>query len=127
MATLEAGYSNGRIDRFVIDEAHCCSTWGHDFRPDYKNLRLLRAQMPHVPILALTATATEDVFKDVSRILKMKKPKLYKSEFNRPNLYYSVLQKKSNQNEVHQQILDWIKKKHQNQTGNSVLLLLQRL
>ena len=69
MLGLKRAYSQSKLDRIVIDEAHCCSQWGHDFRPDYKGMGILRRVFPGVPIMACTATATEDVLKDTRRIL----------------------------------------------------------
>jgi ATP-dependent DNA helicase RecQ len=79
---------------FAIDEAHCISEWGHDFRPDYRNLRFLREQFPLVPIIALTATATEKVRADIVRQLNLPNPHVFTSSFNRDNLTYEVLPKK---------------------------------
>ena len=69
--TLQSLYSRDKISRFVIDEAHCISQWGHDFRPDYKRLSELRQQFPRVPIMALTATATPRVRADILHQLKL--------------------------------------------------------
>ncbi|WKZ29345.1 MAG: ATP-dependent DNA helicase RecQ [Patescibacteria group bacterium] len=78
----------------AIDEAHCISEWGHDFRPDYANLKILRTEFPNVPTIALTATATENVRADIVRQLHLRSPRVFVSSFNRPNLTYSVVPKK---------------------------------
>ena len=78
------------ISAFVIDEAHCLSDWGHDFRPEYRQLHRLRTQFPDVPIAAFTATATERVREDIIRQLALRDPGVHVASFNRPNLYYAV-------------------------------------
>ncbi|PQE20884.1 hypothetical protein CJF30_00002221 [Rutstroemia sp. NJR-2017a BBW] len=83
-------HRKNRLARFVIDEAHCVSQWGHDFRPDYKNLKDLRMKFPGVPFIALTATATETVKLDVISNLGMQNCKQLKQSFNRPNIYYEI-------------------------------------
>ena len=84
----------GQLTRFVIDEAHCVSSWGHDFRPDYKALGVLRKNFPNVPITALTATATMTVRADVMKTLKITKTaKSFVVTFNRPNISLSVIPK----------------------------------
>ncbi|KAK2579825.1 hypothetical protein KPH14_007511 [Odynerus spinipes] len=87
-------YQRNLISRFVIDEAHCVSQWGHDFRPDYKKLKCLRENYPKVSTIALTATATPRVRTDILYQLGMTKPKWFMSSFNRPNLRYSIIAKK---------------------------------
>lgn len=85
----------GLLTRFVIDEAHCVSSWGHDFRPDYKALGVLRKNYPKVPITALTATATMAVRTDVMKTLKITKTaKSFVVTFNRPNISLTVMPKK---------------------------------
>jgi ATP-dependent DNA helicase RecQ len=82
------------ISLIAIDEAHCISEWGHDFRPDYRNLKILRKQFAKVPVIALTATATQKVKEDIVNQLGMEKAKVFVSSFNRPNLSYDVIPKK---------------------------------
>lgn len=78
------------IARFVIDEAHCLSQWGHDFRPDYKNLNFIKSRFPNIPIMALTATATNKVEMDVISNLSIPGCLRFSQSFNRPNLRYYV-------------------------------------
>ncbi len=87
--------ANLRISLVAVDEAHCISVWGHDFRPDYRKIGALRRSLPSVPFLALTATATPFVRRDIIEQLKLKNPGLYVDSFNRPNLKYSVAAKRS--------------------------------
>src|SRR5437763_5762277 len=86
---------NWNIEQFAIDEAHCISEWGHDFRPEYRELKKLRTSFPEVPIMALTATATERVRADILKQLKLREPRCYVASFNRPNLTYRVAPKTS--------------------------------
>ena len=78
------------ISLIAIDEAHCISEWGHDFRPDYRNLKALREEFPKVPVIALTATATTQVREDIVAQLGLNKPDIFISSFNRPNLTYTI-------------------------------------
>ena len=84
------------INLIAIDEAHCISEWGHEFRPDYRNLLDLRRSFPDTPVIALTATATERVRQDIGDQLAIGKDRTYVSSFNRPNLNYSVQVRDSN-------------------------------
>ena len=86
-------FSDFKISFFAIDEAHCISEWGHDFRPEYRRLRPLIDRIGKVPIIALTATATPKVQQDIQKNLGMVVANLYKSSFNRPNLYYEIRSK----------------------------------
>ena len=78
------------LDLIAIDEAHCISEWGHEFRPDYRNLKLLREEFPAVPVIALTATATEQVRQDIIGQLGLQLGQVFLSSFNRSNLSYTV-------------------------------------
>ncbi len=82
------------LSLFAIDEAHCISEWGHDFRPDYLNLKTLRADFPTVPVIALTSTATEKVRRDIAGQLELRQPKVFSSGLNRANLTYAVRPKR---------------------------------
>jgi ATP-dependent DNA helicase RecQ len=93
------------ISRLAIDEAHCVSEWGHDFRPEYRQLQQLRQRYPNVPTIALTATATSRVREDISQQLALRQPTIHIASFNRPNLYYEVRPKhKQSYSELLQQI-----------------------
>ncbi|XP_020582360.1 ATP-dependent DNA helicase Q-like 3 isoform X2 [Phalaenopsis equestris] len=83
-------YKRGLLSLIAIDEAHCISTWGHDFRPSYRKLSSLRGHVPGVPIIALTATAVSKVQKDVIKSLQLRNPLILRTSFNRPNIYYEV-------------------------------------
>lgn len=82
-----------KISLIAIDEAHCISEWGHDFRPEYRNLKILRQLFPHTPTIALTATATVRVREDILHQLAMAQAKTFLASFNRPNLNYSIIPK----------------------------------
>ncbi len=89
-----------KVDAFAIDEAHCISEWGHDFRPEYRQLAVLRKDLPGIPIIALTATATRRVQGDVVKHLLLKDPEVFMASFNRPNLTYRVLPKERPINQI---------------------------
>ncbi|XP_050297459.1 recQ-like DNA helicase Blm isoform X2 [Anthonomus grandis grandis] len=111
---LDNLYSRGKLARFVIDEVHCLSQWGHDFRPDYKELGKLRLNYKDVPIICLTATATKQVENDVINILKLKKVKRFIRSFNRPNIKYEVIEKPAKSTEA---IANLIKTKFPKKSG----------
>src|SRR5712664_1096144 len=96
---------NWNIAQIAIDEAHCISEWGHDFRPEYRELKKLRRHLPDVPIMALTATATERVRKDIVDQLHLDDARCYVASFNRPNLTYRVVPKSS----PYEQVLTFIR------------------
>src|SRR5271170_8126690 len=81
------------VNLIAVDEAHCISEWGHDFRPEYRQLAELRGRFPNVPMMALTATATERVRADIVKLLQLRAPSVFVASFNRPNLNYRVLAK----------------------------------
>jgi ATP-dependent DNA helicase RecQ len=93
------------VNLIAVDEAHCVSEWGHDFRPDYRQLAQLRALFPQIPFMALTATATERVRADIIKQLQLREPSCYVASFNRPNLSYRVIPK----NEPYDQALEFIR------------------
>ncbi|MGZ5022798.1 MAG: DNA helicase RecQ, partial [Chthoniobacterales bacterium] len=93
------------VAQIAIDEAHCISEWGHDFRPEYRELRKLRTHLPDVPTMALTATATERVRDDILKQLKLRDPRCYVASFDRPNLTYRVVPKSS----PYEQVRDFVK------------------
>ncbi|KAG9509552.1 ATP-dependent DNA helicase Q1, partial [Fragariocoptes setiger] len=91
MAQIEKMYHADRFSRLVIDEVHCCSQWGHDFRKDYKYLSIFKRQFPNTPILGLTATATNEVILDLQQILNIEGCYVFKGSFYRPNLKYEIV------------------------------------
>lgn len=88
-----ANLAQWNVAAIAVDEAHCISEWGHDFRPEYRQLARLREVLPQAPLMALTATATERVRADIVKHLKLRDPGCYAASFNRPNLHYRVEQK----------------------------------
>ncbi|RXN21309.1 Bloom syndrome -like protein [Labeo rohita] len=115
ISALQNLYERGLLARIVIDEAHCVSQWGHDFRPDYKRLHELRRMFPNIPIMALTATATPRVQKDILNQLAMTRPQVFTMSFNRHNLKYSVLPKRPKK--VDEECIQWIKKYYPRDSG----------
>jgi ATP-dependent DNA helicase RecQ len=95
------------VTRIAIDEAHCISEWGHDFRPEYRQIAKLRGLLPEIPVMALTATATERVRKDIIQHLHLKDPAVFVASFNRPNLSYRVIAK----DQPIRQLIEFIRKR----------------
>ncbi|KAG8035119.1 hypothetical protein G9C98_001609, partial [Cotesia typhae] len=112
---LKRMYQKGLLERFVIDEAHCVSQWGHDFRPDYRKLSFLRKSFPKVGMMALTATATPTVRTDISIRLSLNNPKYFFTSFNRPNLKYTVIYKKGRN--CYAEVAALIKEKYSGECG----------
>ena len=111
---LRALHRRGKLARLVIDEAHCVSQWGHDFRPDYKLLGQVRQQFQGVPVMALTATATENVKVDTIHNLGITGCAVFTQSFNRPNLTYEVRAKSKG---VLENIAELINSRYRNQSG----------
>ena len=111
---------SAKISFYAIDEAHCISEWGHDFRPEYRNLRAIIEKIGRAPIIALTATATDKVKSDIKRTLSIDNAKDFKSSFNRPNLYYEVRPKNK---DINKDIIKFIK---QNAGKSGIIYCLSR-
>ncbi len=116
---LEKVRSHIGISAFAIDEAHCVSEWGHDFRPEYRQMKQLRQRYPDIPLLALTATATGRVRQDIIQQLTLQEPGIHLASFNRPNLYYEVIPK---ERQSYNQLLTKIRS-HQ---GSGIIYCLSR-
>ncbi|HEY5223167.1 MAG TPA: DNA helicase RecQ [Microbacteriaceae bacterium] len=105
--------ARGRIALFAIDEAHCVSQWGHDFRPDYLALSELAKRWPDVPRIALTATATRATHTEITQRLKLEHAEHFVASFDRPNIQYRIVAK----NEVRKQLVNFIRGEHQGDAG----------
>lgn len=111
-----------KISFYAIDEAHCISEWGHDFRPEYRNIRPTITKIGNAPVIALTATATDKVRTDIKKCLGISDAKEFKSSFNRPNLYYEVRQKRTD-DDTNKQIIMFIR---QNAGKSGIIYCLSR-
>ncbi|MBT8133936.1 MAG: RecQ family ATP-dependent DNA helicase, partial [Gammaproteobacteria bacterium] len=103
-----------RISLFAIDEAHCVSQWGHDFRPDYIRLSLLHEQFPEIPRIALTATADQATRKEIKQRLQLEHARDFISSFDRPNICYRITESQSNARSA---LLRFIQNEHENDSG----------
>lgn len=114
-------FKSVKISFLAVDEAHCISEWGHDFRPEYRNLRVILEQFKQsIPIIALTATATPKVQEDIMKNLRISKAQVFKASFNRPNLYYEV---RTKTNQVDSDIIRFVK---QNSGKSGIIYCLSR-
>lgn len=112
-----------KISFYAIDEAHCISEWGHDFRPEYRRIRPIVNEIGKAPIIALTATATDKVRTDIKKSLGILDAQEFKSSFNRPNLYYEVRQKPGSDDATNAQIVKFIR---QNPGKSGIIYCLSR-
>ena len=118
MRELQKLHEKKRLARFVVDEAHCCSSWGHDFRKDYTKIGILKRNFPSVPVLAVTATASDVVRNDCVKILGMDRQyEFFRNSLDRPNLTYCVKKKSDNAAKVIQEIAEYIQEHHKKEAG----------
>lgn len=110
---------NVKVSFYAIDEAHCISEWGHDFRPEYRRIKSIVAEIEQAPIIALTATATQKVQLDIQKNLGMSEAEVFRSSFNRENLYYEIRSK----TDVSREIIKFIKK---NEGKSGIIYCLSR-
>ena len=115
ISTTLAFLKSLKISLFAIDEAHCVSQWGHDFRVDYLNLSILHQEFPDIPRIALTATADERTRFEIQQRLQLEDAPLYIGGFDRPNIRYTIVQKQTGKDK--QQLLDFIRKYHDGDVG----------
>ena len=113
LAQLDSLYERGALSLFAIDEAHCVSQWGHDFRPEYRALTVLHERFARVPRIALTATADDLTRADILERLQLQEARLFLSSFDRPNIRYTIVEKR----EATQQLLRFITSEHRGDAG----------
>lgn len=115
--TLQNLYQNQMLARFVIDECHCVSAWGHDFRKDYGQLGVLKREFPDTPIVALTATARKKVAENTKKILNITNAHVFNSGYDRPNLYFEVHEKPTSKIDTQKLLLEYVRSHPSNTTG----------
>jgi ATP-dependent DNA helicase RecQ len=113
MAMLQSLHERGKLSLFAIDEAHCVSQWGHDFREEYLGLSALHEQFPGVPRLALTATADDHTRADIIQRLQLQAARLFVASFDRPNIRYTIVEK----DEPRRQLLRFLRDEHEGEAG----------
>jgi ATP-dependent DNA helicase RecQ len=113
LAQLEALFARGQLSMFAIDEAHCVSQWGHDFRPEYRALTVLHERFPGVPRMALTATADALTREDILERLQLEDARAFVSSFDRPNIRYTIVEKRDST----LQLLRFIEREHEGDAG----------
>ena len=113
LALLDSLYAQNALSLFAIDEAHCVSQWGHDFRPEYRGLTILHERFAQVPRVALTATADALTRADIIERLQLEEARLFISSFDRPNIRYTIVEKK----DATTQLLRFIEREHEGEAG----------
>ncbi|XP_065155183.1 putative ATP-dependent DNA helicase Q1 isoform X1 [Atheta coriaria] len=117
MSSLQKLHERGKLDRIAIDEVHCCSQWGHDFRPDYKYLGLLKGMFKDVPIIGLTATATTSVLLDIQNMLDIPGCTILRAPFDRHNLNFKVVSKPDKSDDCYDYLEKLLTKTFKDQSG----------
>jgi ATP-dependent DNA helicase RecQ len=113
LAMLQSLHERGQLSLFAIDEAHCVSQWGHDFREEYLGLSALHEQFPGVPRMALTATADDHTRADIIERLQLEAARVFVASFDRPNIRYAIVEK----TDPKQQLLRWLRDEHEGDAG----------